>query len=129
TADERLNQSIEGLEYELATALRKVSSVSAGRIGVLQGNGELWVPQVADFLGTLAEYYTVNRVDLDQVPDLNNFNLVLMMKPTEAYSEAQKYKMDQFIMRGGKMLFLLDGVRASLDSIGEAGTVAFPYDL
>ncbi|MBA9077821.1 gliding motility-associated ABC transporter substrate-binding protein GldG [Rufibacter quisquiliarum] len=129
TPDERLNQSIEGLEYELATALRKVASTSSGRIGVLQGHGELWLPQAADFLGTISEYYTVNRVQISQVPNLNNFNLVVMMKPTQPYSEADKYKLDQFIMRGGKVLFLLDGVRASLDSVRENGLLAFPYDL
>ncbi|MGV3539389.1 MAG: gliding motility-associated ABC transporter substrate-binding protein GldG [Rufibacter sp.] len=129
TPEERLNQSIEGLEYELATALRKVASVSSGRIGVLQGHGELWLPQAADFLGTLSEYYTVNRVQTSQVPDLNNFNLVVLMKPTQPYSEADKYKLDQFIMRGGKAIFLLDGVRASLDSIRENGFLAFPVDV
>ncbi|WP_205503928.1 gliding motility-associated ABC transporter substrate-binding protein GldG [Rufibacter psychrotolerans] len=127
--EERLNQSIEGLEYELASAIRKVASASAGRIGVVQGHGELWLPQAADFLGTLSEYYTVNRVELAQVPDLNNFNLVVLMKPTQPFSELDKYKMDQFLMRGGKLLFLLDGVRASLDSISEQGALAFPYDL
>ncbi|MFC6999434.1 gliding motility-associated ABC transporter substrate-binding protein GldG [Rufibacter roseus] len=129
TPEERLNQSIEGLEYELASALRKVSSVSSGRIGVLQGHGELWVPQAADFLGTLSEYYTVNRADLTQVPDLNNFNLVVMARPSQPYTEAEKYKLDQFIMRGGKVLFLLDGVNASLDSLREGVNVAFPNDL
>jgi gliding-associated putative ABC transporter substrate-binding component GldG len=127
--EERLNQSIEGLEYELASAIRKVASVSAGRIGVLQGHGELWLPQAADFLGTLSEYYTVNRVNLSEVPDLNNFNLVVLIKPTQPFSELDKYKMDQFLIRGGKMLFMLDGVRASLDSVREEGFLAFPYDL
>ncbi|WP_181305490.1 gliding motility-associated ABC transporter substrate-binding protein GldG [Rufibacter sp. XAAS-G3-1] len=127
--EERLNQSIEGLEYELASAIRKVASVSAGRIGVLQGHGELWLPQAADFLGTLSEYYTVNRVNLSQVPDLNNFNLVVLLKPTQPFSELDKYKLDQFLIRGGKMLFMLDGVRASLDSVREEGFLAFPYDL
>ncbi|RNI28959.1 gliding motility-associated ABC transporter substrate-binding protein GldG [Rufibacter latericius] len=127
--EERLNQSIEGLEYELASAILKVASTSAGRIGVLQGHGELWLPQAADFLGTLSEYYTVNRVDLSQVADLNNFNLVVLMKPTKPFSELDKYKMDQFLIRGGKMLFMLDGVRASLDSVREEGFLAFPYDL
>ncbi|WP_192820597.1 gliding motility-associated ABC transporter substrate-binding protein GldG [Rufibacter sp. LB8] len=127
--DVRLNQSIEGLEYELASAMKKVAANSAGRIGVLQGHGELWLPQGADFLGTLSEYYTVNKVDLTTAPNLDNFNLVVMLKPTKSFSEAAKYKLDQYIMRGGKMLFLLDGVRASLDSIKPEGSVAFPYDL
>jgi ABC-2 type transport system permease protein len=127
--EERLNQSIEGLEYELATGIQKVASTSAGRIGILQGHGEIWLPQAADFLGTLSEYYTVNRVNLSQVPNLNNFNLVVVMKPTQPFSEQDKYKMDQFLIRGGKLLFMLDGVRASLDSIREEGALAFPYDL
>ncbi|WP_066510352.1 gliding motility-associated ABC transporter substrate-binding protein GldG [Rufibacter sp. DG15C] len=127
--DERLNQSIEGLEYELASAVRKVAAASSGRIGVLQGHGELWVPKAADFLGTLSEYYTVNRVELSQVPDLHSFNLVVMMKPTQPYSEQDKYKLDQFVMRGGKILFLLDGVRAELDSIRNEGMLALPNDV
>ncbi|WP_162426557.1 gliding motility-associated ABC transporter substrate-binding protein GldG [Pontibacter pudoricolor] len=129
TPDERLNQSVEGVEYELATAVRKVAFQGNKVIGYITGQGELPQQQATDLLGSLQEYYRVALGDLDQIPTLKGLDLIIVAKPTTAFSEADKFKIDQFIMNGGKAVFFVDALNADLDSLGRGGTFALPYNL
>ncbi|MDQ3290832.1 MAG: gliding motility-associated ABC transporter substrate-binding protein GldG [Bacteroidota bacterium] len=127
--DERLNQSIEGLEFELASAIRKLASTNRKRIGLVDGHGELSNMEAADFINSLQKYYDVYRVDLNKVPSLQTLSALVIARPTKPFSEVEKYKLDQFIMRGGKALFFIDAVNAELDSIRLQGYFALPYTL
>ena len=129
SADERLNQSVEGVEFELATAVRKVAFSGNKIIGYITGQGELEMQQVTDLLGSLQEYYRVARGELDQIPSLQGLDLIIVAKPTSAYSELDKYKIDQFIMNGGKAVFFVDALNANMDSVGAGGMFALPYNL
>lgn len=126
--DERLNQSVEGLEYELASAIRQLTRKQKKRIGYIEGHGELSTLETADLISTLQKNYAVFRVDLKKVPDLKALDAIVVAKPLLPYSESEKFKIDQFIMNGGKALFFLDPVSIALDSIRTEGTVAFPLD-
>ena len=127
--DERLNQSVEGLEYEFATAIRKVAFPANKIIGYITGQGELEMQHVTDLLGSLQEFYRVALGELDQIPTLDGLDLIIVAKPTSAFSEADKFKIDQFIMNGGKAVFFLDALNANMDSLGTGGTFATPYNL
>ena len=127
--DEQLNQSIEGLEFELASAIRQLTQTQRKRIGYIEGHGELSMLETADFITTLQKNYNVFRVDLRKVPDLKALDAVIIAKPLLKYAEAEKFKLDQFIVGGGKALFFIDPVNISLDSIRTEGTVALPLDL
>ncbi len=127
--DERLNQSVEGVEYELATAVRKMAFQGNKTIGYITGQGELPQQEVTDLLGSLQEYYRVALGELDKIPSLEGLDLIIVAKPTQAFTEADKYKIDQFIMNGGKAVFFVDVMNASLDSLGTGGTFAMPYNL
>jgi ABC-2 type transport system permease protein len=129
TPDERLNQSVEGVEYELATAVRKVAFQGNKVIGYITGQGELPQQQATDLLGSLQEYYRVALGELDQIPTLKGLDLIIVAKPTTAFSEADKFKIDQFIMNGGKAVFFVDALNADLDSLAKGGTFALPYNL
>ncbi|MEJ8802739.1 gliding motility-associated ABC transporter substrate-binding protein GldG [Pontibacter sp. H249] len=129
SADERLNQSVEGVEFELATGVRKLAFTGNKIIGYITGQGELEMKQVTDMLGSLQEYYRVALGDLDQIPSLNDLDLIIIAKPTAPYSELDKYKIDQFIMNGGKAVFFVDALNANLDSVGAGGMFALPYNL
>ena len=128
SSQERLNQSIEGIEYELASAIRNLASYNKKRIALIKGQGELDSIEIEGLKSSLREYYEVNDVILPE-ESLNNFDAMILAKPTKAFSEQAKYKMDQFIMNGGKSIFLLDAVNIVMDSIGGKGTVAYPYNL
>ncbi|WP_439883416.1 gliding motility-associated ABC transporter substrate-binding protein GldG [Pontibacter sp. MBLB2868] len=127
--DERLNQSVEGVEYELASAIRKLAFHGNKIIGYITGQGELEMQQVTDLLGSLQEYYRVARGELSQIPSLEGLDLIVVAKPTKAFTEADKYKIDQFIMNGGKAVFFIDALNANMDSIGAGGMFAVPYNL
>lgn len=127
--DERLNQSVEGLEYELATAIRKVAFPGDKVIGYITGQGELEMQQVTDLLGSLQEFYRVARGELSEIPTLEGLDLIIVAKPTNQFTEADKYKIDQFIMKGGRAVFFVDAIHVNMDSVGAGGMFALPYNL
>ncbi|MCC2545266.1 gliding motility-associated ABC transporter substrate-binding protein GldG [Hymenobacter sp. BT175] len=131
-AEVRLNQSIEGLEYELASTIRKLVPGQRKLIGVVEGHNELTNVQAYDLINSLSQYYSVYRVNLSRTrpQDLAKLSAIIIAKPTEAYSEPEKFELDQYVTRGGKALFFVDPMRVSLDSTARAGaSLAFPYEL
>lgn len=129
SAEQRLNQSVEGIEYELATGIRKVAFQGSKNIGYIMGHGELEMEQVADLVGSLGQFYRVARGDLAQIQSLQGLDLIIVAKPTTAFSEADKYKIDQFVMNGGKAVFFVDALNANMDSVGAGGMFSIPYNL
>lgn len=126
--EQRLNQSIEGIEYELASAIKDITTMNMPTLGVLRGHNEL---DSADFVSLnrqLQESFIVKYIDLTQVDKIPALDAVLLVKPTERFSLYDKYKIDQYLMKGGKGLFLLDKVAVNMDS-ANVGTYSFPYDL
>lgn len=124
---ERLNQSVEGVEFELATAVKQAENPGKKRIAVLKGHGEFADKRIQDLGLTLNQYYKAEPVNLNKVVSLEGFDAFLMIRPDSFVSEQNKFKLDQFIIHGGKAMFFLDGIQASLDSIKPDGSLAFPY--
>ncbi len=130
TPNVRLNQSIEGLEYELASTIRNLTPGRRKRIGVVQGHGELSNTEAGDMLGAWQQQYDVYRVSLAQVPDLRALDAIVVAQPKAPYSETEKFKLDQFITQGGRALFFVDALRVDLDSVSRNGAaLATPYNL
>ncbi|MBF9237394.1 gliding motility-associated ABC transporter substrate-binding protein GldG [Hymenobacter sp. BT683] len=130
SADVRLNQSIEGLEYELASTIRTLVPALRKRIGVVEGHGELSNIQAGDMLGTWQQQYDVFRVTLSKVKDLSTLDAVVVAQPKTPYTEDEKFKLDQFITQGGRALFFVDALRVDLDSVARNGVaLATPYNL
>ncbi len=115
------------MEFELASAIRQLTLTNKKRIGFLEGHGELAERQVADLINSLQEYHEVYWVNLNKAPSLQGLDAVVIAKPDTFFSDEAKYKLDQFIMSGGKALFFMDALRT--DSLTQNGTVAFPYNL
>jgi ABC-2 type transport system permease protein len=121
SGEENLNNSIETLEYELTDVLRIVTSKEISKVAFLEGHGELPEPYVYDFTKTLSRYYQVDRGVLSgQVDELKDYKAVIIAAPTEKFSEAEKFVLDQYIMNGGRVMWLVDGARISLDSLSTA---------
>jgi ABC-2 type transport system permease protein len=136
--DQQLEGSIQNLEYAFANAIHKVTSKKLKKVAIIKGNGELNDIYIADFLRKLNEYYLLAPFTLDSVAiqpqktlhQISNFDLAIIAKPTEKFSEEEKFTLDQFIMNGGKTLWLIDNVQAELDSLMQTGeTLAYPRDL
>ncbi len=129
TADEQINQSIEGLEYELANTVYKLANADRKRIGFVTGHGELDSLEIASFNNTLLESYDVFKVDFTKKKSLDRYDALIIAKPTTSFSQQDKYKLDQYIMSGGNVLLLLDKLEASMDSASLENYAAFPYNL
>lgn len=129
SAQEVLNQSIEGIEFELANAINKLVNSDRKRIGFVKGHGELDTLSLASLNNALLDLYDVYHVDLSNRQSIENYDALIIAKPQTAYSELDKYKLDQYLMRGGKLLFLLDRLDASMDSASNPNYFAFPYTL
>lgn len=131
SAEERLNQSVEGLEYELSNAIRILASDQRKKIGMITGHGEPDSLNIAGLNNALLDKYDVFQVNLpERTTPLKGYDALVIGKPTTAFSEQEKYKLDQYIMGGGKALFFLDALHVNMDSaVNGDGTVALPYEL
>lgn len=128
-AQEVLNQSVEGTEYELANAIYKLSNNKRKKIGLLRGHGELDSLQIVGFNNALLEQYDVFKIDLAKKQKIENYQLLIIAKPKTEFSASDKYKLDQYLMHGGKILFLIDRLEANMDSASRDDYFAFPYHL
>lgn len=127
---EILNNSVIQLEYKFTNAIKKLSQYRQPRVAFLQGNGELNRLDLADILNTLiAQRYQVQEIDLDSTFNIpSRFDALIVAKPRVAFDEKEKYKIDQYIMRGGNVLWLIDATTADMDSLKENLTGQFVVD-
>ncbi|MFC0516326.1 gliding motility-associated ABC transporter substrate-binding protein GldG [Mucilaginibacter angelicae] len=131
--DEVLNNSIQNLEYAFTSAIKKADDGGRPQIGFTEGHHELTDLQLNDAMKTLADGFQVGRVDLNAIStaDLQKIKLLVIAKPDQKFSEIEKFKLDQYIMHGGRVLWTIDQVSAELDSLrGHDGEqLAFPKQL
>lgn len=138
TQDEQLQNAIQNLEYAFTDAIHKIISKKEKKIAIIKGNGELEDLYLANFLRKLGEYYHLAPFTLDSVKtnpkktleQLTKFDLAIIAKPTERFTDEEKYTLDQYFINGGKSLWLIDSVHAELDSLMDTGkSLVFPRDL
>jgi ABC-2 type transport system permease protein len=150
--EEEINGSIELLEYEIANILRKCLAQREVKIGFTEGHGELEVMEVADAVRSLEEYYTVHRVNLNLLDtgatrpywtamardtqnsgailfngilnDLMQYEALVVAKPLVRFLDQELLLIDQYIMRGGKVIWLVDRMIAEMDSLKQTGSFA-----
>ena len=131
--------SVQHLEYSIADALNKITTTKQKKIDIIKGNGELHEAYIAKFLLQTKESYHIGPFTLDSVAKqpvntleaLKKYDLAIIAKPTEAFSESEKQVLDQYIVNGGKTIWLVDQVVAEMDSLYNptGSTLAFPRDL
>ena len=139
TTTEKVIGSVQHLEYSIADALQKITTIKQKKIAVIKGNGELQDILMAKFLLQIRESYHIGPFTLDSVAKspiqsleaLEKYDLAVIAKPTETFSDAEKQVLDQYIINGGKTLWLVDQVAVEMDSLyNSAGaTLAYPRDL
>jgi ABC-2 type transport system permease protein len=129
-----INASIQNLEYNLYSAIRSVATQQRGKVAFLYGHGEWQVENIWDFISSLNEYYTVDSISINEKlnaltervydsvnPNLvkikNKFDCLVIAKPTSIFSYKDLYLIDQYIMHGGKVLWLVDPLLVSMDSL------------
>lgn len=117
--DESINNSIKNLEYIFTSSLKKVITGYNPRIGFTEGNGEPSTVHLFDAINSLSDSYVVGRVNLDSITKqgLDSLKMLVIAKPLKPFTEAQKYKINYFVMKGGHVVWSLDQVHMELDSL------------
>ena len=136
---EKVVSSVQHLEYAFANAINSIAKAKQKKVAVIQGNGELHDILIADFVKSVKDNYYIGPFTLDSVAKspneslkyLKKYDLAIIAKPTEAFSDEEKQVLDQYIVNGGKAIWLVDQVNMEMDSLyNESGTnLAFPRDL
>ena len=116
---EVINNSIALLEYKLANSIQKLQRRKQPFVAFSQGNGELDQLQLGSVLDALQQnFFKVEGIDLETDYRINPaIDILVLAKPTEAFTEKDKFKIDQFVMQGGKVLWAIDGMNADMDSL------------
>ena len=134
--EERINNSVQNLEYAFVDAFNRLIEPKKRKIAVLKGNGELEDKYIADFFSTLRDYYYIAPFTLDSVAknpkttlsQIKQFDLLVIANPTEQFTEEEKYILDQYSMSGGASLWLIDAIKLVNDSVS-GNNFAFGKDL
>jgi len=138
-AGENINASVENLEFEFISAIYHISKTKTHRIAFLEGNGELSASEVYDITESvmqdndkLSYYYSIDRFNIkefeidsitlqadisSQIKRLTSYKAIIIAKPTIPFNMLDKFIIDQYLMNGGKILWLIDGAKASMDSL------------
>jgi ABC-2 type transport system permease protein len=122
--EQNILRSVEGLEYEMIQTIATVSSDTVYKVAFLEGQDEIPEIETADITYNLAKYFTVDRgVIGGKTGILDKYAAVVIAGPEREFSEADKLVIDQYIMRGGKVLWLFDEVAVNRDSLAYGETV------
>jgi len=136
---EKVVSSVQHLEYAFANGFNTVSKLKKKKIAIIKGNGQMHELLIADFLKSVRENYYIGPFTLDSVAvspqntikALKKYDLAIIAKPTEAFTDEEKQVLDQFVINGGKTLWLIDQVVMEMDSLyTETGSnLAYPREL
>ena len=145
SSEDALNASMQNLEFRLIDAVKKVTRMMKPNIAFIEGHGELGEQEVYDIAQSLAQNYNVGRVQIDgkidalihrtqneekDVKAFPSYDAIIIAKPTEPFDEKDKFLIDQYIMHGGKVLWLVEPVYATMDSLqSQESTIGLEQDL
>lgn len=142
--EEALNASMQNLEFRLIDAVKKVTRLQKPNIAFIQGHGELSGQEIYDITQTLSQNYNVGFVEIDgkidalmhrtqnedNVKAFVSYDAIVVAKPTLPFDERDKFLIDQYIMHGGKVLWLVEPVYATMDSLqDQESTIGIEQDL
>ena len=146
SSEEALNASMQNLEFRLIEAVKTITQLEKPMVAFVEGHGELEEKYVYDIMQTLSQHYNVSRIAIDgkidalmhrteadengKVKAFPSYDAIVIAKPTQPFDEKDKFLIDQYIMHGGKVLWLVEPVMATMDSLQtQESTIAVDMDL
>ena len=135
--EEQLNQSIENLEYNLVSNIKAISTDKRKNVGILINQDELRPEQFQGFMQMATENYNAGPVipknqkelTLEDIPMLKKIDALIIAKPRKPFTDSEKVILDQYIMNGGKTLWMIDAVNAEMDTLFQSKKImAYPMD-
>lgn len=137
-ADQQLTRSIEGLEYNLVSNIKNIAAAKRKIIGILVNHDELNPDEFQGFVQLAMENYDAGPIipknktelSLEDIPLLKQMSALVIAKPRKAFTDNEKVILDQYIMNGGKTLWMIDAVNAEMDTLTRSKKVMpFPVDI
>jgi ABC-2 type transport system permease protein len=123
SVEENLNLALQNLEYELMNVIQKISRTKRDKIAFVEGHGELDDNSLWGISESLSEYYDIEAVVIEGITGiLDEYKAVIVAKPVERWPEADKFVLDQYIMRGGRTAWFVDAVHIHEDSLSKGET-------
>lgn len=117
TPQENLNHALNEIEYGICKTIHKLQRKRRPEISIVEGHKELDTLHLYDFIKSLSEEYNVSRININhKLYALKNLDAIIIAKPDTIIDEKDKFIIDQFIMKGGKVLWLIDPVKLNMDS-------------
>ncbi len=121
SSDENLNRSVEDLEYKLVDGIHRITTDEKPRIAFIEGHGELDEIDVVEATDALSHYFAVDRGQVGtDASILDPYKAIIVAKPTNKFTETEKFVIDQYVMRGGRVMWLVDAVNMTLDTLRNA---------
>lgn len=122
SGEENINISIENLEFEITDVIRRITNKELKKIAFIEGHGELNEAETYDISKSLSRYFQIDRGILGKDASiLNEYKAIIIAKPSLPFSESDKFILDQYIMNGGRVLWLLDGVKIAKENLSTSG--------
>ena len=122
--EQNILRSVEGLEYEMIQTIATLSSDTIYKVAFIEGHGELPEIETADITMNLAKFFTVDRGTISGKPGiLDHYAAIVIAGPEKEFSESDKLVIDQYLMKGGKVMWLFDEVAVNADSLVFGSTV------
>ncbi|MDP4210243.1 MAG: gliding motility-associated ABC transporter substrate-binding protein GldG [Bacteroidota bacterium] len=130
TADENLNNSLQTVEYNLIKNIYNLTNKKTDKIAFLEGQGELDEIATGDITRELSNYFSVDRGAINGKPGvLDGYKAIIVAKPSKPFTEQDKLVLDQYLMKGGKILWFVSEVNVNTDSLGKGSTIGFINNL
>ena len=136
SGEENLNASIEQMEFAFMEALSLLLQTETPRIAIIEGHGEPDDTHTYDLMTALSRYFQVDRGQIsgiDSIVDahiLDDYRAILILAPQTPFSDQERFIIDQYLMRGGSILWAIDGIRLSEEVLQQEGfTPIIPLDL
>jgi gliding-associated putative ABC transporter substrate-binding component GldG len=124
SSEQNILHSVEGLEYEMIQTIATLSSDTINKVAFIEGHGEIPEIETADITMNLARFFTIDRGVIGGKPGvLDKYAAVIIAGPEKVFNESDKLVLDQYIMNGGKVLWLIDEVAVNSDSLVYGETV------
>lgn len=124
SSEQNILHSEEGLEYEMIQTIATVTSDTIYKVAFIEGHGEIPEIETADITMNLARFFTVDRGKIGGKPGiLDKYSAIVIAGPEKEFNEADKLVIDQYIMNGGKVMWLFDEVAVNTDSLVYGSTV------
>lgn len=123
-----INEAIQNIEFEMAVGMQRLAGLNRKTLGLVSGHHELDSMNIVGFMSEMVQYFDLKELRLSEEVYPKDYEVLIIAKPTSAFSRSEKYVLDQYIMHGGKVVFLMESLQVNMSQAAGMGTLATPIN-